>query len=202
MAEFAARVMGVITGPGYRPMTLKALSRELLVEAADYPDFRRLVKSLINDGKLHVARDKTLSIPDRSGMIVGLFRRSSKGFGFVRPHGAGRGPEDVYIPPEATRDASSGDEVTVKITRPARRGGASAEGRIVEVLSRSAAVFVGTYYEAGDTSFVKVDGTTFHEPISVGDPGAKGRGPATRLRSRSRSIHHHTVKVKELSLRS
>ncbi len=181
MAEFASRVMGVITGPGYRAMTLKALSRELEIEPADYADFRRLVKSLIHDGKLHVARDKTLSIPDRSGMIVGLFRRSAKGFGFVRPNGAGRGAEDVYIPPEATRDASSGDEVTVKVTRPARRGGASAEGRIVEVLSRSAAVFVGTYFEAGDTSFVKVDGTTFHEPISVGDPGAKGARPGDKV---------------------
>ena len=114
-------------------------------------------------------------------MIVGLFRRSAKGFGFVRPHGAGRGIDQIYIPPEATRDASSGDEVAVKITRPARRGGLNAEGRIVEVLTRAAAVFVGTYFEAGDTSFVKVDGTTFHDPISVGDPGAKGARPGDKV---------------------
>ena len=39
---------------------------------------------------------------------------------------------------------------------------------------RASGIFVGTYFEAGDTSFVKIDGTTFREPISVGDPGAKG----------------------------
>ena len=40
---------------------------------------------------------------------------------------------------------------------------------------------MGTYFEAGDTSFVKVDGTTFHEPISVGDPGAKGARPGDKV---------------------
>ena len=181
MADFAARVMGLVAGPAYRPMTLKAMSRQLEVGAADYPDFRATVKRLIHEGKLHVARDKSLSLPDRSGMIVGQFRRSAKGFGFVRPQGAGRGIDQIYIPPEATRDASSGDEVSVKITRPARRGGLSAEGRVVLVLSRAAAVFVGTYFESGDTGFVKVDGTTFHEPISVGDPGAKGARPGDKV---------------------
>ena len=48
-------------------------------------------------------------------------------------------------------------------------------------LTRAAAVFVGTYFEAGDTSFVKVDGTTFNEPISVGDPGAKGARPGDKV---------------------
>jgi ribonuclease R len=181
MAEIASRVMGLVTGAGYRPMTLKAMSRELGVPPEDYADFRSLVKGLIRGGKLHVARDKTLSLADQSGMIVGLFRRSAKGFGFVRAHGTGRGVEQIYIAPEATRDASSGDEVTVKITRPARRGGLSAEGRVVEVLTRAAAVFVGTYFEAGDTGFVKVDGTTFHDPISVGDPGAKGVRPGDKV---------------------
>ena len=181
MAEFAARVMGLVTGPEYRPITLKAMSRELGVPPEDYADFRGLVKGLIREGKLEVARDKTLSLPDRSGMIVGLFRRAAKGFGFVRPQGAGRGIDQIYIPPEATRDASNGDEVSVKITRPARRGGLSAEGRVVEVLTRAAASFVGTYFEAGDTSFVKVDGTTFNDPIAVGDPGAKGARPGDKV---------------------
>ena len=39
MAEFASRVMGLITGPGYRPMTLKAMSRGSRSEPADYAGF-------------------------------------------------------------------------------------------------------------------------------------------------------------------
>jgi ribonuclease R len=181
MAEFAERVLGLVSEPDYRPMTQKAMSRHLQVQPALYPEFRRTVKDLIQSGKLHSSRDKTLRLPDRSGMIVGLFRRSAKGFGFVRPHHAVPGIDQVYIPPESTRDASTGDEVTVKITRTARRGGLNAEGRVVEVLSRAAGVFVGSYLEAGATSFVKVDGTTFNDPISVGDPGAKGARPGDKV---------------------
>jgi ribonuclease R len=181
MAEFAERVVALVTEPNYRPMTQKALSRHLDVEPNLYPDFRRVIKDLIRAGKLHLARDKSLSLPDRSGMIVGLFRRSSKGFGFVRPHHAQRGIDQVYIPPEGTRDASTGDEVTIKITRQPRRGGLNAEGHVLEVLTRATAVFVGSYFETGATSFVKVDGTTFNEPISVGDPGAKGARPGDKV---------------------
>ena len=181
MAEFAERVVGLVAELDYRPMTLKAMSRQLDVEPALYAEFRQTVKALIRDGKLHSARDKTLKLPDRSGMIVGLFRRSAKGFGFVRPHHGVPGVDQVYIPPEATRDASTGDEVTVKITRAPRRGGLNAEGRVVEVLARAAGVFVGSYLESGATSFVKVDGTTFNEPISVGDPGAKGARPGDKV---------------------
>ncbi len=181
MAEFIERVMGLVAEPDYRPLTLKAMSRHLEVEPALYAEFRQAVKGLIRDRKLDVARDKSLSLPDRSGLIVGVFRRAAKGFGFVRPHHAGGGVDQVYIPQEATRDASTGDEVTVKISRQARRGGMSAEGRIIEVLTRAAGVFVGSYLEVGDTSFVKIDGTTFNDPISVGDPGAKGARPGDKV---------------------
>ncbi len=135
MAEFAERVVGLVAGPTYRPMTLKGMSRHLQIDADAYPEFRRAIKDLIRDGKLRLAKDKTLSLPDRSGMIVGLFRRSGKGFGFVRPHHASGGIDQVYISPEATRDASTGDEVAVRITRGARQGGLNAEGKIVEVLA-------------------------------------------------------------------
>ena len=110
-----------------------------------------------------------------------MFRRSAKGFGFVRPHTSTSKTDHIYIPVEATRDASSGDEVAVKITKRSRREGMNVEGRIVEILARASGIFVGTYFEAGDTSFVKIDGTTFREPISVGDPGAKGAKPGDKV---------------------
>ena len=116
-------------------------------------------------------------------MIVGLFRRSAKGFGFVRPHRHGpRRPTRSTSRPRPRRDASSGDEVAVKITkRPTarrderRRAGRPGPGA---GLGRSSS---GTYFEAGDAGFVKIDGTTFHDPIYVGDPGAKGAKPGDKV---------------------
>ncbi len=181
MADFDETVASLVSQPDYRPISLKSMSRRLEVPADEYALFRATVKRLIKEGKLQLAKDKTLSLPDRAGMTVGVFRRSAKGFGFVRLQAPRGRIDQVYIPIDATKDASSGDEVAIEITRPSRRAGVNPEGRIVKVLSRAAGVFVGTYFEAGESGFVQIDGTTFREPISVGDPGAKGARPGDKV---------------------
>ena len=181
MADFADRIAKLVAQSDYKPVTLKAMSRHFEISTDDYAEFRATVKRLVKEGKLDLAKDKTLRRPDQAGLIVGLFRRSAKGFGFVRPHTSTLKTDHIYIPLEATRDASSGDEVAVKITKRARREGMNVEGRIVEILARASGIFVGTYFEVGDTGFVKIDGTTFREPISVGDPGAKGAKPDDKV---------------------
>jgi len=181
MADFAAGVVKLVTEADYKPITLKAMARRLEVPADDYAEFRATVKRLVKEGKLDLAKDKTLRGPDRSGLIIGLFRRAAKGFGFVRPHASVARIDQVYVPLEATRDASSGDEVAVRITKRPKRPGMNIEGRIVEVLARASSTFVGTYFETGDTGFVQIDGTNFREPLSVGDPGAKGAKPGDKV---------------------
>ena len=52
------------------------------------------------------------------------------------------------------------------------------------MLTRASGVFVGTYFEEGGTGFVQIDGTTFRDPVSVGDPGAKGVKPGDKVASR------------------
>jgi ribonuclease R len=181
MDDFADWLMNRVAKPDYRPVTLKALSRQLEVPEDRYAEFRAAVKRLIRDGKLDVAKDKTLRPSLSAGMLVGVFRRAAKGFGFVRPSTAAGKLEDIYIPIEATGDACSGDQVAVTLVRRSRRGGMNSEGRIDRIIARASGVFVGTYFEAGDTSFVQVDGTTLREPIAVGDPGAKGARPGDKV---------------------
>src|SRR5271157_3615929 len=174
MSEFAERVLKVVSEAGYTPISLKAMARRLEISAEDLAEFRTQVKALIKQGKLDLGRDKTLRKPDHKGAIIGLFRRSSRGFGFVRPHPATSRADQIYISPQAAGDASSGDEVVVKITKRPQRPGMNVEGRIVQILARASSLFVGTYFEDGAAGYVKIDGTTFHAPIFVGDPGDKG----------------------------
>jgi len=181
MTEFAETVLKHVAQPSYTPITVKTMARQLQIAHDDYAEFRTAVKRLVKDGKLDLGKDKTLRRPDQKGMIVGVFRRNAKGFGFVRPHASDARTDDIYIPAEASRDASSGDEVAVKITRHSSRRGLNVEGRIVRVLARASGVFVGTYFEEGDGGFVRVDGTTFNDPIYVGDPGAKGAKPGDKV---------------------
>jgi ribonuclease R len=181
MADFADRVLKLVAEPDYRPSTLKALSRRLKVGPEEYADFRAAVKRLIKEGRLDVAKDKKLSKPSVQGAIVGVFRRSSKGFGFVRPHTTQEKADQIYIPADASRDASSGDEVVVKVTKRSKAPGLNAEGKVVQILARASSAFVGTYFEDGDAGYVKVDGTTIHDPVYVGDPGAKGARPGDKV---------------------
>ncbi len=182
MADFAEDVLKLVAEPDYKPITLKAMARRFEVDPDDYAEFRATVKRLVKEGKLDLAQGQDAA-PARSGRARDrAFPPLRQGLRVCPPaRNSPRRSDQIYIPAEATRDASSGDEVAVKITKRPRGHGLNVEGRIVEILARASGVFVGTYFEAGDTGFVQIDGTTFREPISVGDPGAKGAKPGDKV---------------------
>src|SRR5947207_15209219 len=112
-------VRGLVARDDYQPITLKAMSRRFKGGPEDYADFRAAVKGLVRAGRLDMAKDKTLrkSSAKEKGAILGTFRRTAKGFGFVRPAKAEGRANDIFIPADAGLDASTGDEVAVKITK-------------------------------------------------------------------------------------
>jgi ribonuclease R len=122
--------------------------------------------------------------------IVGVFRQSSAGYGFVRPArpDAGQAPAqempeaaDVYVAAEDSADAASGDLVAVRLVRQRGRRLPGPRGRILEILERETHRFVGTYFESQGTAYVQVDGQLFSQPILVGDPGAHRLRPDDKV---------------------
>ena len=144
------------------------------------------------------ARKKEKKSKDKKGTklkgnrLAGVFQRTERGFGFVRPRGIDGKllPEktgDVYIPAKRSGDAATGDLVVVQLIGP-RKGDPKdrdkdlgPRGEIVEVLERQTHQFVGTYQESAGGAFVQVDGSMFTEPVYVGDPGAKGVRPDDKV---------------------
>ena len=112
----------------------------------------------------------------RDGGTVGVFRRAAGGYGFVRPLDAVHGDRsgDIHISAAAALDAASGDTVRVRLSRSRDSGRPGPAGEIVEIVTRRTNRFVGTYFEAAGGGWVRIDGTNFARPVSVGDPGAKG----------------------------
>ena len=132
--------------------------------------------------------------------VVGTFRATEYGNGFVRPRAEVRSEEsppvpDIFVPLEQSRDAASGDTVVVELTYDPKRDGGkrrfsdmnreqrrsgrfgnaesdSPSGKIVEILERDTMRFVGTYDCDDDIAVVEVDGKLFRTPIYVGDPTA------------------------------
>src|SRR5262249_40355191 len=85
MSNLADRITRLVSEPDYKATTLKAVARRLGVGPDEYAEFRSAVKGLIKEGRLDVSKDKKLRRPNTQGTVIGVFRRTSKGFGFVRP---------------------------------------------------------------------------------------------------------------------
>jgi ribonuclease R len=185
--HFEHTILGAVARPDYKPATARVLARRLGIAPERYAEFRDAVKRLVKSGRLDRGKDRALKPAGAAvaakGTVIGTFRRAARGFGFVRPKAAVGRESDIFIPEDEAGDAATGDEVAVKIAGRTHRpgAGASLKGRIVRVVSRASGQFVGTYFEDGGDGYVKVDGTTFHEPIFVGDPGAKGARPGDKV---------------------
>ena len=149
MDDHAARVLALVAEPDYQPMTLKAMAKRFEVAEDEYPEFRTAVKGLIKAGQLDIAKDKTLRKAELiAGTIIGTFRRSSKGFGFVRPDAARRArPTRSSSPSTPAATPRPATRSLVKIVKQAKGPGFNPEGRIVQVVARASGLFVGTYFE-------------------------------------------------------
>lgn len=201
------RLLALVLAANYHPNKPRVLAKRLDLSAEERVELRRLVKKLVKAGKLRYGKNHLIYPPtdlaaaateqgpqstterkaEKQGKpkpgIVGTFRRTGQGYGFVRPltaAAAGNRDMDIYIAADDAADAVTGDVVRVKIAseRDRRR---NSSGKIVEIVERQTHQFVGTYFEAGGGAFVQVDGTIFSQPIAVGDPGAKNARPDDKV---------------------
>ena len=158
----------------YTPLKLGQLAKALGVSSEDYPKFKSAFDQLRQAGRLTLGARNLISLPPMSGRITGTFRANPKGFGFViplEPNSYG----DLFIPPDATFEAMTGDIVAAKVVKKGKRAGQMRyTGKVVEILQRAQNKFVGTLLKQKDGWIVQPDGKGFSEPISVDDVGAKG----------------------------
>jgi ribonuclease R len=181
MSDLLTRIVHAVTRPSYSPVKPKVLAKRLGVTDATYPEFRRTLREMIREGRLALGQNQTIRPADPHGTVVGTYRRLSSGKGFVRPKPVdGTAGPDIFIREDKARDASTGDEVLVRVTRQASQA-KDAAGEIVRVLGRATRTFVGTYFERDGEGLVRVDGTVFAHSVSVGDPGAKGAKPQDKV---------------------
>jgi ribonuclease R len=179
--DHVAIILAELARKGYVPLKPKQLAKKLGIGDSAYPEYRKALKSLLADGRVEQGKNNQLRPADQFGSVIGIYRRTKSGHGYVRPHGpeASSGA-DIFIREGKERDASTGDEVMVKLTRRAS-GQKDAAGEVIRVLVRATRTFVGTYFERDGQAFVRVDGTVFSHSILVGDPGAKGARPQDKV---------------------
>ena len=182
MNKLEQQILDFISDPDYKPVKRNKLSSRLNLADKLVARHNVALQSLIDAGKVFENKRGRLKLKSALQTIAGVIKRTSSGAGFVIPHDRpsdGR-KGDIYVAPADMGDAYSGDEVLVQLLKGGGHGGRRT-GRIEEVVERATSTFVGTYFEDGGNGFVRVDGTTFNDPIFVGDPGAKGAQPDDKV---------------------
>ena len=198
------KLIAFVNKPGYQPVRFNIVAKKLGLKSSEYSSFKSLIKELVRQGRLELSKKNEIRPIEPHGAVTGIFRKTTGGFGFVRPHGTGElglpPPAEIFIPEGFVHNAISGDEVLVRILKRPQRRKPGPSGEIVRVLTRATNQFVGTYFERDGLGLVRVDGTVFAHSVYVGDPGAKGARPNDKVvfemlrfpsAGRSRRRGHH-----------
>jgi ribonuclease R len=177
-----SRLLAHLRHRDYTPRTISELAIDLNIE--DRKDFAGAIDELVREGVIEVTDGGNVRLPSvnaAGGEVEGIFKRHPKGFGFVSTDDPTR-EGDLFIPPDGTGEALTGDRVRVRVHRGRARanaGGFGASGKspfvgeIVEVLERKRAQFTGELRKRGAQWMVMPDGRELTEPVIVRDPQAK-----------------------------
>jgi ribonuclease R len=200
-SDLAATVLAHVNHADYRPVKPRVIAKQLGIDEEQLRQLKKTVKLLVKQGKIGYGSGH-LVVPAKkpekprgekpdgkrlgADRVVGVFRRTSAGHGFVRQSGAAAADEngrktDIYVPADRTQDAATGDTVLVRLSKHRDVRRSNPLGEIVEIIERETHQFVGTYFESAGSAYVQVDGTIFARPILVGDPGAKNAQPDDKV---------------------
>jgi ribonuclease R len=186
--DLESRILQHVHAANYQPVKPRVIARQLNLSDDGVRDLRRAIKKLVKKGKLAFGVNhlviKSTATPRDPDLVVGTFRRTAAGFGFVRPStataDAGR-TQDIYISARKSQDAANGDLVRVRVKSRTAGPEERVRGEIIEIVERDTHQFVGNYLTHQGTPMVRIDGRVFAEPILVGDPGAKSVAPGDKV---------------------
>ncbi len=202
MASLKQQIVEILKKTGSRPVKPRKIARRLDLPKGERDRFDAAIASLVKRGKVQQNREGRVFLPETAsasdGLIAGVLKKTASGSAWLIPHreivheadstdtpsGETTDPApkipDVHIYPEHLGDAQNGDEVLVRLISRRRSGGKRC-GQVEQVVERATHTFVGSYFEEWNVGKVRIDGGVFSDPVSVGDPGAKGAQPGDKV---------------------
>ncbi len=181
------RLIDHLAHDSYTPRRLAELVEDLGL--SDRAELATAVEELKGRGEIQVDDAGLISLPSIASLGAeweGVFTKNPRGFGFVRPSKLMR-EGSVFIPPDETLDALSGDVVRVEVRRNKARErhtpgeGPQFEGRIIEVVKRKRATFTGRIERRGGQWIAFPDAREIRNPIVVRDAESKNVQPGDKV---------------------
>jgi ribonuclease R len=137
-------LLGYLRRSDYRPLAQRQLLHRMHVSSDQRPLLRRLIRRLLDEGKIAKIRGGRLVAGGAGGAVTGKLHRHRGGFGFVAPDGGG---EDLFIAPPDLGAGMTGDRVSARVTGRGPRG--RLRGVILETVERRSRRIVGLFSLSG-----------------------------------------------------
>lgn len=162
------KVTSFINSSEYSPMSKENIAILMCVPKSDMDEFNSIINELVSEGVIIIGKKGRCFSAKSMGLIEGIFRGTSKGFGFVTDEKG-----DIHISEDNLGGALNGDRVLVKIQKSAK-GEKSREGAILRVLSRANKKIVGIYTQERGYGIFTPDNDKLPDEIFVMQRDSKG----------------------------
>ena len=132
MNEKEEMILNFMKDEDYVPMKAKEMAMVLNISKDRYNELIEVLKKLESDLKIVKNRKNRYRINDEK-ILEGIYRRNSKGFGFVKIDGE---EEEIYISKQNSNKAFNGDKVIIKIIDEGNKN-KSQEGKVIKVVEHA-----------------------------------------------------------------
>jgi ribonuclease R len=157
-----------------KPVSLNRLIKTLNLSKKERQQLAGTLNYLEKKGLLRLKGDRVVRTTE-SQTVRGIFSLNPRGFGFVTPENPDRIAQDIFIPPNQTSGAVTGDLVEVAIREKTLKG--KPEGRIIRILKKGRPSLFGVFLEINYQPFVLPMDTLFEEAIPLKLRGRKRPKP-------------------------
>ena len=152
---FNDKLLSYMKDEAYKPLTVQELEEALGIEdSLDFKDFVKALVKMEEKGSVIRTRNNRYGLPQKMNLIRGKLSGHPKGFAFVTPDEPA-GVDDIFIPPNETKNAMHGDIVLVRVS--SESSGSRREGSVEKIIARGIKEVVGTYSESKNFGFVIPD---------------------------------------------
>ncbi len=162
MSEKEEIILNFMKDENYVPMKAKEMAMVLDVTKDRYNELIETLNKLEADLKIVKKRKNRYRINEEK-ILEGIYRRNSKGFGFVKIEGD---DDEIYISKQNSNKAFNGDKVIIKIIDDGDKN-KSREGKVVKILEHAKNTVVGTFEFNKNFGFVVPDDKSFGTDIFI-----------------------------------
>lgn len=143
-----------------KPLLLKEIYHFLNISSSSRSWIRKLVRQLVEEGKLETLKKRKFFIPQRDLIYKGKLRVYPGKFGFVETEEG----KSIFIPPRKIRQALDGDIVLVRVDKITSK---KPEGTIIKVLERKRKNIIGYLVKRKGLFFVEPEDPKFPFEIYI-----------------------------------